>query len=567
MIVPGADLSNSSRFRLTRNLRNGLVLVVLAALLPMTILSIVQGLEAWKDARVLATNQLRANAALIAEGEHDPFVIARHVLQGVSRLPVVRNMDNDCSATLGDAHRDLASIVNLTRSDASGRVRCSALPFTGTEDFSGEPWWKHAIKADGISLGGPTIGKISKRPILVMAMPVRTADGAKDGLLTASISMEALRASLSRRSVIDPNALIEIRAANGAVLLGNDRATLERLGTAPGPGQFAVATSTAGTQWLYATAPLYDRDLTVLYAQPRDDLLAMGLFQVRQSILLPLIAMVIASLAIWMGTHWLVVRWLRKLQLLAAQFGRGDFTGDREAYRAAPAEVAALSEELHAMAETIDRRDVELNAALATKTALTREVNHRVKNNLQIVTSLLTLQADRVADTWARDALGQAKARIAALGLIHRVLYEHDTHNETGTVNLRLLMVELCPQLRAANRARSNVTLTCECDDFDLSVDQAVPLTLFIVEAVTNAFRHGYADQRSGSIDVAMTLTDGQMHLCVDDDGDGYAAADPVGKMGFELMNAFATQLSGTLEVSSTASGTIVHLRCPLFPH
>jgi two-component sensor histidine kinase len=272
----------------------------------------------------------------------------------------------------------------------------------------------------------------------------------------------------------------------------------------------------------------------------------------------------LASLAIWAGTHWLVVRWLRKLRALAGQFGRGDFTGNRAAFDNAPREMAALSEDLHAMAETIDRRDTALNAALDAKTALTREVNHRVKNNLQIVTSLLTLQADRVADAYARDALGQARARIAALGLIHRVLYEYDTHNVLGTVNMRLLMAELCPQLRSANRANGDINLRCESVDLELSVDQAVPLTLFIVEAVTNAFRHGYEDKPAGLIDVKMTSTDGQVLLSVRDDGVGYAIADPVGKMGFELMNGFASQLGGTLDVASDPAGTRVNLRYPL---
>ena len=216
------------------------------------------------------------------------------------------------------------------------------------------------------------------------------------------------------------------------------------------------------------------------------------------------------------------------------------------------------------MAAMIEARDKALNVALEAKTALTREVNHRVKNNLQIVTSLLTLQADRVADPLARTALGQAKARIAALGLIHRVLYEHDTHNVLGTVNMRLLMAELCPQLRAANRARGNIDLQCESDDLDLSVDQAVPLTLFIVEAVTNAFRHAYAEDRAGTISIVMADQEGQVSLVVDDDGIGYATTDAIGKMGFELMNAFATQLSATLDVASNASGTKVTLRYPL---
>ncbi len=564
MTKPGGISNRIKSVWAARTLRNGLVLIVVAALLPMAILSVLQGRAAWLDAQALATTQLRANAWLIAEGERDAFVIARQALQFVSSAAAVRNMDNGCSDVLADAHLGTVGIINLTRSDASGRVRCSALPFRENETFAPEKWWQRAIGIDGFSLSTPIIGKISKKPVLVMALRLRGADGSQNGLVTASVSLDALRASLARRSRTDPNALIEIIDGDGAVVLSNRKTTLNLPRGAAVDGQIASPNSAVGTEWLYATAPLNGKDLTIVYAEPRNDLLATAQWQVRQSIWLPLIAMALASLAIWAGTHWLVVRWLRKLRALAGQFGRGDFTGNRAAFDNAPCEMAALSEDLHAMAETIDRRDTALNAALDAKTALTREVNHRVKNNLQIVTSLLTLQADRVADAYARDALGQARARIAALGLIHRVLYEYDTHNVLGTVNMRLLMAELCPQLRSANRANGDINLRCESVDLELSVDQAVPLTLFIVEAVTNAFRHGYEDKPAGLIDVKMTSTDGQVLLSVRDDGVGYAIADPVGKMGFELMNGFASQLGGTLDVASDAAGTRVNLRYPL---
>ncbi len=559
----GGDQQRKRRWP-TRTLRNGLVLVVIAALLPMAVLSIVQGRVAWDDARSIATAQLRTEAWLIAESERDVFAIARQATQVVSRARGVRDMSADCSSVLVDAHSSTIGIMNLTRSDITGLVRCSALPFNRTDTFAQEPWWQRAIKIEGFSLSAPIIGKISKKPILVMALPVRSAKGEPDGIITASISLDALRASLERRSAADPNALIEIVDANGAVILSNKAIKFDLPKASLKNSEIASVRLRGGAEWLFATAPLQGEALTIIYGKSRDTMLATAVWQLRQSIVLPLIAMALASLAIWTGTHWLVVRWLRKLQLLAAQFGRGDFSGNRAAYGHAPREVIALSDDLHTMADTINARDTALTSALAAKTALTREVNHRVKNNLQIVTSLLTLQADRVADPWARDALGQAKARIAALGLIHRVLYEHDTHNVLGTVNLRLLMGELCPQLRAANRARSDVDLRVDCDDLDLSVDQAVPLTLFIVEAVTNAFRHAYADDRAGTISVVITNVAGRVQLVISDDGIGYATGDPVGKMGFELMQAFATQLSGTLDVSSDASGTNVTLGYPL---
>jgi two-component sensor histidine kinase len=548
----------------TRTLRNGLVLVVLAALLPMAVLSVVQGRVAWDDAREIATARLRTDAWLIAESERDVFSIARQAAQVVSRARAVRTMSEDCSSILADAHLGTVGILNLTRSDATGRVRCSAVPFKGTESFALEPWWQRAMTLDGFSLSAPIIGKISKKPVLVMALPVRSVSGIQDGIITASISLDALRASLERRSATDPNALIEIVNADGAVILSNKKVKFSLPKNILNKDKVITTRMRDGTEWLFATAPLQGKALTIVYGKRGDDLLSTALWQVRQSMFLPLIAMALASLAIWAGTHWLVVRWLRKLQLLASKFGHGNFSGDRAAYRHAPREITALSDELHSMAETIDARDAALTSALATKTALTREVNHRVKNNLQIVTSLLTLQADRVADPWARDALGQAKARTAALGLLHRVLYEHDTYNASGTVNMRLLMTELCSQLRASNRAPGTVDLKCDCDDLELSVDQAVPLTLFVVEVVTNAFRHAYAQDSNGTISLVMINSGSQIQLAIDDDGVGYATTAPVGKLGFELMNAFATQLGGTFDVSSDGSGTKVKLCCPL---
>lgn len=564
MTEPGGKLNRVKHVWAARTLRNGLVLIVLAALLPMVILSALQGKAAWKDAEVLATNRLRANAWLIAEGERDVFVTARQAVLFASSTSAVRNMDSACSDVLANARVGTVGIINLTRSDAAGRVRCSALPFKATETFAREPWWQRAIAIDGFSLSAPIVGKISGKPVLVMAMRVRGADGKQDGIITASISLDALRTSLARRNVTDPKALVEIVDAEGTVVLSNKQATLKLTQSALGNDQQTSAQSPDGTQWLYATAPLQGKDLTIVYAERSDEVLATALWQVRQSIVLPLIAMALASLAIWAGTHWLVVRWLRKLQALAAQFGRGDFAGNRDAYVNAPREVAALSDDLHAMAETIDARDNALNTALAAKTELTREVNHRVKNNLQIVTSLLTLQADRVADAYARDALGQARARIAALGLIHRVLYDHDTYNTLGTVDMRLLTDELCPQLRAANPARARIDLRCDCDAFQVSVDQAVPLTLFIVEVVTNAYRHGYANAENGSISVRLAVIGSIVKLTVEDDGMGYDDVDPAGKMGFELINAFASQLGGTLDMASNNSGTKVSLHFPL---
>ena len=548
----------------TRTIRNGMVLVVLAALLPMTVLSLLQGVAAWQDTRQLVANQLRAKATAIAEGERDPFVIARYALLTASRNDAIRNITSECSAGLAQGQQLESGVINYARSDAAGRVRCSVIPFDPGQKFADESWWQRGIKIDGVSLSSPTFGRISKRSILIMMLPLKKADGTQDGAITAGISLEALQASLDKRRVINPDALVEIIGSQGEVILSNGAAKLQGVSLLQGANPLTPAKSQDGAEWIYATAPLQGNELFVLYAEPRQSLMSTALWQVRQSLVLPLIAMILATLAIWFGTYWLVGRWLKRLQALAAQFGRGEFASDQSAYDAAPREIAALSHELHTMAAAIETRDTALISALATKTALTREIHHRVKNNLQIVTSLLTLQSDRVDDPWAREVLGQAKARISALGLIHRLLYQQDNNNEMGTVDMRVLTTELCMQLRAANRSRSDINLLCECDSMELSVDQSVPLTLFIVESVTNAYRHGFGNGKTGAITVTMIAADGQAELSIDDDGIGYVTDESSTKMGAELMKAFATQLGGTLDVTSSPIGTRVALRYPL---
>jgi two-component sensor histidine kinase len=191
-------------------------------------------------------------------------------------------------------------------------------------------------------------------------------------------------------------------------------------------------------------------------------------------------------------------------------------------------------------------------------------VHHRVKNNLQIITSLLTLQAGRVSEPWAREVLGQTRSRISALALIYRLLYQDDSENERGEVALDSLMSELCIQLRAANRDRPGVELQCDTLPHPIAIDHAVPLALFVVEAVTNAYRHAFAPEDKGHIQLKVDHVGPEDILEISDNGRGFLQRADLGQMGSELMNAFATQVSGVLETQSkVGKGTTIRLRLP----
>lgn len=207
------------------------------------------------------------------------------------------------------------------------------------------------------------------------------------------------------------------------------------------------------------------------------------------------------------------------------------------------------------------KQATRLRDRLEAKLSFSREVNHRVKNNLQIVNSLLSMQAIRLTDPVAKLAVGQALARIAALSLTHRLLYEHDHDEYLGQLDMARLIPDLSRQLRIIYRDQVNIELTHETCNAVVSADQATALSLFIVEAVTNAFRHAYRDGAMGRIMLLFEHDGRNASICVSDDGQGFEQNDHAADMGMDLIQAYTKQLGGTIDIVTSGAGTSLCLR------
>ncbi len=546
-------------------MRQGLILVVFAALLPVVVVSFFQGLATLENTKKLAFGRLSATASAVAEREREPFVIAQHLLLAHASNRDVRQMTDDCGYALRAPLSDYPPVANIGRIDAQGNVRCSALTSPGNVNLANSGWWQRAVRAKGMMITKvPIYAPISKREVLVLSLPLRDVNGQTEGTLSAAVDIGYLQHILNNAAAGNSGKLA-IVTRDGTIVANGRQPLPFKPGINASVGQPIEIRDSKGTQWMYTLHRLYGSDLFVAYAQRRDQLMGSAISQVRASILLPLISILLASIAIWVGTNRLALIWLRELRGVSGRFAKGDFTGDRERFERAPEEIAAFSSDLHSMADVIDRRNADLMQALEAKNLLTREVHHRVKNNLQIINSLLTLQSGRVRDSAAKEVLAQTRARINALALIHRLLYEQDNGYETGQVSIDNLMVELCTQLRGASRSLSHIDLHCDASNNPVPIDYAVPLTLFVVEAVTNAFRHAFPDGRRGNVNLKFQVDGNSAILDISDNGQGYVITDEAGQMGTELMRGFATQVDGTLSIESTqGAGTQVILKFPL---
>nr|WP_275296970.1 sensor histidine kinase [Jannaschia sp. Os4] len=213
------------------------------------------------------------------------------------------------------------------------------------------------------------------------------------------------------------------------------------------------------------------------------------------------------------------------------------------------------------MAGSILRDEATLEDNLREKNVLLKEVHHRVKNNLQLISSVVNMEGRRVADAAARAPLGRLQDRIMGLALVHRALYQSD---DLHRIDLRRLLRELAQQAGQGGAALGPAPAVEGPDGIALDPDRAVPLSLLVSEALTNAQRHG-----AGGARIHVSVEAGEVRLRIENpvaaEGAGGADAEPGGaRLGSQLIRAFAQQVGGRLETGADGSGTYaVELRFP----
>ena len=270
---------------------------------------------------------------------------------------------------------------------------------------------------------------------------------------------------------------------------------------------------------------------------------------------LPLLAWLIAMLAVLIVTERVVIRWLGYLERIASIYAKGRFSVRPVQARNAPLEIRNLARTLDQMADAIDGRDASLRESLAHKDALMREIHHRVKNNLQVISSLLNMQQRSLQDPAARAAMSDTRQRITALSLIYRALYQSP---DLKRVDVRQFLEELIAQLVAGESARGPLVRTeLEADPLVIDPDKLAPLALWAVEAITNAQKHAFGD-RGGFLRVRFKVGGVESVLEVEDDGPGANEATTGQGVGRTLMTAFARQLRGRAEILHAPSGGVL---------
>jgi two-component sensor histidine kinase len=499
----------------------------------------------------------------VAEGDQNLLSAAEQVLRAVGSLTEVRGMSGDCDGVLSDTLIGVRYFSNLTRIDANGRVACSAMALARGLDVRDYAVFQAAQKTGAMTVSNELTSRVTGQPVIDAMLALHKPDGSFDGTVAISLDVHWID-YMMRAANLPKGAVVTVFDRSGNVITTNDKdvgAAIARSALARGdPGDVGDAVDSRGRLWRFGNAALIGNTIFVAFAMGENRLFGPTYLHVGLDFALPILMIGFAWFAIWLATDRQVTQWINYLRRIAAAYRSGHYA-IRPDLVEAPAEFKLLGDAMSEMAEGIQDRDRRLREAVDMKTTLIKEIHHRVKNNLQIVMSLLSIQANQVKDMGARDALLQAQTRINALALVHRILNELE---DQSTLDISQLLDELCHQI-AGGMSNDKIKVEVDVPSRVVAGSVAVALALFTVEALTNIFKHAFPGDKHGVIRVTMKpIPDGKLKLAIADNGMGFVLDETGKSVGSRLIRTFGLQLGGVSSVhSEPGQGTVVDLVFP----
>ena len=452
--------------------------------------------------------------------------------------------------------------TNIWALDAGARLICSALPAPRTGNYANLDYVVAARRDHGFALGAFKTGELSGQPVIIGAAPI-IVDGAITGTIAAGLRLDAFLRNTPEGTQAHDIWLLDGKGAMLAV-------TLAPPGNLPAPAALAklIAAGTAsadlpsrnGVSHAFATLAL-DPELRLLVGMSNAPINAAARDALMQRLGELAVFLAVCLAAIILGSELAISRPLRALSQRVRSWRPGEPFRPARGW-SSPLEVEAVGAAFGQVVESLTKRSDELQAALEQNDLVIAEMHHRVKNNIQVIASLLTLQAARAPDGASEAALAMARDRVRALATLHRHLYARP---QIEAVGIRAFLAELGPQLfAAAGELRpGRVQLELDVQDMEVLADQAVSLALLVTEAVMNALRHAFPDGRAGLIRVSVQLADGMVTLVVSDDGIGREGDPARGGIGLTLIEGFAAALGGRPDWAGPP-GTSLTVRFPL---
>lgn len=533
------------------------------ALLPLGLISVYQTNAVVEEAQRLKNSALMARTLSAATAERELIQNAVGAAQGLA-ITVAQSWDDpdfvgECRAIMRNFVEATDPFIFAGYIEASGLMRCAS---QGEEvDFSGAPGLAPALASAGPTIAMNTAGEVTGQSVVLVSHRVQS-EGVTRGLITLSIPHWVANTILERAEFDDGLVLASVNA-DGVIVSSStslDGAAeylprdFEEHRLLDRGGDIFRAASGNGEERYFAVTTVISDELVLVGSWPT----TAGLSDVAGSRIFVMvfpILMWFAGIGVaYFGLQRLVVRHIQTLRSSMRRFALGDRGGAMVALEDAPEELLEAERAFNRMAVIITDAENRQAQDLKDKEILLREVHHRVKNNLQLIASIMNMQARNAKAPETQRMIGALQRRVRGLATLHRTFY---TTPDMTTINAEEL-VRVVVKDTAAIAADRDIDVRTELEPFQLLPDQAMPLSMLLSEALTNAFKYiGKTADGLSLIKIILTGTDeDKITLAIENTlppGGAVAREGTSGDgLGTPLMSAFVRQLEGVEAVEQS---------------
>lgn len=532
------------------------VLVFLSlALLPIGLIAVMQNRQIADQSQRAAELSLMAVTEQAAETERtllQEALGAGRALTAVVKL--AREDTQRCSSFLESYKREVEKYRFVGFVGADGIMSCSSTH--QVYDLSEEPGVIARMATAERSVQAIDEGAVTGETVVVVTVPLIEED-ITTGFVFISIDRSSLETGADEDPLERPLSLITYNHDGEIVTSEQDVESAQRelpanydLKALTGDArQVFSARNNDGVERMYAVLPMVQDTVFAMSVWPMDTPLLQTDFSGRISSLLPIV-MWLASLivAVW-ALNRLAITHIRKLGRQMRHFALNRTLPRQALGQRVPVEIVAMEQSFLGMANSILQDEARLEDSLREKNILLKEVHHRVKNNLQLISSIMNMQIRQAPTEANRRVLQRLQDRILSLATVHKSLYQD---NEMARVDGGILLREIVSRnLAVGMEPNAGIKVREDYDDILIGPDDAAPLSLLVSEAVTNALKYiAKGTEGVSTIDVSLKYTEAERAVLRISNTTGDATDVPEGTgLGSKLITAFARQLNGTLEI------------------
>lgn len=548
------------RLDFTKGLGFRLGSLLTVAILPIGLISVIQTLHLSREYERSAEIALLGRTSAAAAGE-------RALLQGALGSAdalgpaVLETMDNPaaCSEIMARFIDSTAIFAYAGFTTLDGSSNCSSIG--GSYDMSATQEFQDFVSNPGTMITANEHDPITGGLIVTVAQPLFRGNELL-GYIAVAMSRDLLRSSHVASYGTDGARILTFNNLGQILSIDRDSES-DYLPLLPEGKSLPSllsrsettfrATANSGEKRVFSVVPVVPGLVYALGSWNRVQSGIAGIDLTRlAAMILPIVLWLVSLAVAYFAVYRLVLRHIRELRGQMRRFAIGDRSTPPQVLRTAPAEIADVSQTFHNMARILIRDEVALADAVQEKTVLLKEVHHRVKNNLQLIASIINMQSRLIDHDQARRVLRSVQDRVASLATIYRNLYQAE-HLDAVEAD-RLISDIINQMVNASVEPGQGLRVETRLDPLTLLPDQAVPLSLLTTEAFTNAIKYAgqcqpgaapwvrvllIADEKPGwaTIEVANSTAPGF-----------HSNAGSTG-LGSQLIEAFAMQLNGEAAV------------------